>query len=130
MASSYFVRLRTGRSAGFSALGMRASSAVGNRQFQLRAGVAAVGSRDLSVPNGEEAMTGPKPFVIVRDNFYPQPDEIRRIAQSMKYRERSDIIGYMTDEVLHERGMRRRLEQILGVRITRWDDDDNGIFYG
>jgi hypothetical protein len=78
-------------------------------------------------------MVDPKPFVIVRDNFYPDPDAVRRLAQSMKYQERSDVTGFMTDEAYFPRGIRRRLERILGVKINRWDDDpgdSNGIFYG
>jgi hypothetical protein len=71
-------------------------------------------------------------FLLVRDDFYRNPDAVRKIAQSMTYREHADIVGYMTDEVYQPAGMRRRLERILGVRITRWDDDPeggNGRFY-
>lgn len=72
-------------------------------------------------------------FLIVRDSFYPDPEAVRRVAQSMKYHEPSGITGYMTKEVYHQSGIRRRLERALGVRITRWDTDPkkgNGIFYG
>jgi hypothetical protein len=72
-------------------------------------------------------------FLLIRDGFYSDPDRIRRIAQSMEYTEPEDFTGFMTREVYHERGVRRRLETILGVRITRWDTDPeeaNGIFYG
>jgi hypothetical protein len=71
-------------------------------------------------------------FLLVRDNFYPDPDAVRKIAQSMTYREHADITGYMTDEVYQPAGMRRRLERILGLAITRWDEDPedgNGRFY-
>jgi hypothetical protein len=72
-------------------------------------------------------------FILVRDRFYSHPDFVRRIAQSMSYREYTDITGYVTDKVYHERGIRRRLEKIIGVRITRWNDkpyDGNGVFFG
>lgn len=72
-------------------------------------------------------------FLIVRDNFYADPEAVRRVAQSMEYYEPSGITGYMTKEVYHQRGVRRRLERALGARITRWDEDPeegNGIFYG
>ncbi|HYM62906.1 MAG TPA: DUF6445 family protein [Thermoanaerobaculia bacterium] len=72
-------------------------------------------------------------FLLVRDGFYSDPDRVRRIALSMKYAEHDDATGYMTGEVYHERGIRNRLEKILGIRITRWDTDPeegNGIFYG
>jgi hypothetical protein len=72
-------------------------------------------------------------FLLVRDNFYRDPDAVRKIAQSMPYREREDITGFMTDDVYQPRGIRRRLERILAVKITRWDEDPdegNGTFYG
>jgi hypothetical protein len=73
-----------------------------------------------------------RPFLIVRDGFYADPDAVRRAAQAMDYRAHEDITGYMTERCFHERGIRARLERVLGVRITRWDEDPedgNGIFY-
>jgi hypothetical protein len=72
-------------------------------------------------------------FLLVRDGFYSDPDRVRRLARSMPYAERKGITGFMTVDPYQEPGVRRRLEQILGVRITRWDtssDDGNGLFYG
>lgn len=71
-------------------------------------------------------------FLLVRDDFYSDPEEVRRIAQSMKYELTEGITGYMTSQVYHPPGIKRRLEQVLGVKITRWDDDPsqgNGVFY-
>jgi hypothetical protein len=71
-------------------------------------------------------------FLLVRDDFYSDPDAVRNIARSMTYRYHEGVTGYMTTEAYQPAGMRRRLEQILGVRITRWDEDPeegNGIFY-
>jgi len=75
---------------------------------------------------------GVRRFLLVRDDFYSDPEEVRRIAQSMKFEETGDITGFMTSEVYHPAGVRRRLERVLGVKITRWDADPdrgNGIFY-
>ena len=75
---------------------------------------------------------GLRRFLLVRDDFYSNPEEVRRIAQSMRYKLREGITGYMTSEVYHPAGVRQRLERVLGVSITRWDDDPkkgNGIFY-
>ena len=44
-------------------------------------------------------------FLLVRDNFYSNPDAVREIAQSMTYREHPDITGYMTDEVYQPAGI-------------------------
>jgi Family of unknown function (DUF6445) len=71
-------------------------------------------------------------FLLVREDFYSDPVEVRRIAQSMKFEETEDVTGFMTSEVYHQPGVRRRLERLLGVKITRWDEDGdsgNGIFY-
>src|SRR5258708_3240831 len=72
-------------------------------------------------------------FLLTRDDFYPDPDSIRRIARAMKYKESAEVTGYMTEEGYQPRGIRQRLQQILGAKITYWDDDPpegNGIFYG
>lgn len=75
----------------------------------------------------------PRRFLLVRDWFYQDPDAVRQIARSMKFHEQSSTTGFMTDELYHERGIRPRLERVLGFRIIRWDEDPeegNGIFYG
>jgi len=75
---------------------------------------------------------GLRRFLLVRDDFYSDPENVRRIAQSMRFEETGDITGFMTSEVYHPAGMRQRLERVLGVKITRWDEDPdrgNGIFY-
>jgi len=75
---------------------------------------------------------GLRRFLLVRDDFYSDPEDVRRIAQSMKFEETGDITGFMTSEVYHPAGVRQRLERVLGVKITRWDEDPdqgNGIFY-
>ena len=72
-------------------------------------------------------------FLLVRDGFYSDGQRVRRIARSMKYEEHEEFTGFMTNEVYHEPGIRRRLENILGLRITRFDlepSEGNGIFYG
>jgi hypothetical protein len=75
---------------------------------------------------------GLRRFLLVRDDFYSDPEDVRRIAQSMTFEHTGDITGFMTSEVYHPAGVRRRLERVLGVKITRWDEDPdegNGIFY-
>lgn len=75
---------------------------------------------------------GLRRFLLVRDDFYSDPEEVRHIAQSMKFELCEGITGYMTSRVYHPPGIKRRLEQVLGVKIKRFDDDPdqgNGIFY-
>jgi len=71
-------------------------------------------------------------FLLVRDDFYSDPEQVRRIALSMAFEPVEGITGYMTSLVYHPAGIKRRLEHVLGTKITRWDDDPdqgNGIFY-
>ena len=73
-----------------------------------------------------------KRFLLVRDNFYNDPEEVRRIAKSLSYDSQDDATGLVSSDVYYPRDTRRRLQRIFGVRITRWDDDPsegNGIFY-
>ena len=71
-------------------------------------------------------------FLLVRADFYSDPEQVRRIALSMAFEPVEGITGYMTSLVYHPAGIKRRLEHVLGTKITRWDDDPdqgNGIFY-
>ncbi len=78
------------------------------------------------------SIRAPCRFLLIRDGFYEDPDRVRQTALAMPYELQGNITGYMTEEVYHPRGIRRRLERILGARITRWSTDPqygNGIFY-
>jgi len=75
---------------------------------------------------------GYRRFLLVRDGFYDDPDAVVRLAHAMAYHEPDDAVGLRTREVYHSRGIRSRLERMLGMRITRWDTDptdENGVFY-
>jgi len=71
-------------------------------------------------------------FVLVLDDFYRDLGAVYRAAQSAAYRQPEHVTGLRSTTVYHEPGVRRRLERILGLRITRWDTDpaeENGVFY-
>ena len=71
-------------------------------------------------------------LLLVRDDFYSSPNIARREAQQAKYTEPEHCTGFRSLHVYHERGVRKRLEGLLGVQITRWDSDPaegNGVFY-
>lgn len=71
-------------------------------------------------------------FLLVRDGFYVAPQLVYRAAQGADYFEPPGWTGFRSRRVYHERGVRQRLERLLGVRITRWDTDPeegNGVFY-
>ena len=71
-------------------------------------------------------------FVIVKDNFYEQPEKVVELSRKADYYEPLHVTGYRSKEVYHEPGVKNKLENILGIKITRWDTDpleENGVFY-
>lgn len=73
-----------------------------------------------------------KRFILVKDNFYTQPDKVYHVALNADYYEPSGATGFRSREVYHPPGVKKQLEQILGIKINRWDTDpldENGVFY-
>ncbi|MBL7766535.1 MAG: hypothetical protein JNJ58_10600 [Chitinophagaceae bacterium] len=71
-------------------------------------------------------------FVIVKDDFYPDPYKVYLTAKNAEYYEPEWVTGFRSRNVYHESGMKKKLERILGIKITRWDTDpveENGVFY-
>ena len=71
-------------------------------------------------------------FLIVKDNFYREPEKVYQAALKSVYYEPEHVTGYRSTKVYHEKGVKARLEKILGIKITRWDIDpieENGVFY-
>ncbi len=73
-----------------------------------------------------------KRFVLVKDDFYNDPDKVVHAAKNASYFEPEGVTGYRSTTVYHEPGVKQKLENILGIKITRWDVDtkeENGVFY-
>ena len=71
-------------------------------------------------------------FLIIKDNFYSNPDKVVAAALQADFYEPEDITGYRSTAVYHEKGIKAKLEKILGIKITRWDinpKEENGVFY-
>ena len=71
-------------------------------------------------------------FVIVKDDFYSDPLNVYREAKTAKYHEPKFYTGLRSQNVYHQPGVKKKLERILGIKITRWDtdpEDENGVFY-
>nr|MBP6315773.1 hypothetical protein [Chitinophagaceae bacterium] len=71
-------------------------------------------------------------FIIVKDSFYENIDEVLQAAKSATYYEPEHVTGFRSTTVYHQKNIRRKLEQILGIQINRWDTDpiqENGVFY-
>lgn len=71
-------------------------------------------------------------FLLAKDNFYDHPEDVVQIARSQEFYEPEHSTGFRSKTVYHEPGIKKKLERILGIKITRWDTDplqENGIFY-
>lgn len=71
-------------------------------------------------------------FLIVKDNFYKNPNEVFQTALKSNFYEPEHATGYRSEKVYHPKGVKVKLEKILGLKITRWDTDpleENGVFY-
>lgn len=72
-----------------------------------------------------------QPFLIARDGFY-KGLAAWRAAMAAAYHRLPHVTGLRSTTVYHPAGVRERLEQALGLTITRWDEDpadENGVFY-
>src|SRR5712692_1943862 len=65
-------------------------------------------------------------FLCVIDDFYPDPDPVRRKALDLPYEEPEELTGQRT-QPYHPRGVRQRIENLFGFRITKWDDDPTNL---
>jgi hypothetical protein len=71
-------------------------------------------------------------FLIVKDHFYKNPAKVVEISQKAEYFEPAHVTGFRSRAVYHENGVKKKLETILGIQITRWDInplEENGVFY-
>lgn len=78
------------------------------------------------------AKTAYRRFVCVRDGFYEDPQAVYRAACRASYVEHAIATGLRSSTVHHEPGVKKKLERLLGLKITRWDTDpaqENGVFY-
>jgi hypothetical protein len=71
-------------------------------------------------------------FLFAKDNFYAHPEKVVQAAQKAIYYEPEHATGLRSTTVYHEKGVKEKLEKIIGIKITRWDTDpleENGVFY-
>ena len=71
-------------------------------------------------------------FLIVKDNFYTHPEEVYKTALQASFYQPEHVTGFRSKTVYHEKGIKAKLEKLLGIKITRWDTDpleENGVFY-
>ena len=71
-------------------------------------------------------------FLIVKENFYSDPELVYQTALQSIFYEPEGYTGLRSTTVYHEKGVKTKLEKILGIKIIRWDtdpDEENGVFY-
>ncbi len=71
-------------------------------------------------------------FLIVKDDFYADPQQVYTSALQASFYQPEHVTGYRSTTVYHEKGIKAKLEKLLGIKITRWDTDpleENGVFY-
>lgn len=68
------------------------------------------------------------PDLVVVDNFYDNPDEIRRIAMEQEFEPSGYHKGKRTSTRLILDGTKEALERIIGRRIIDWNQAFNGVF--
>lgn len=67
--------------------------------------------------------------VFIVDNFYADPDLTREFALDQEFTEGAGYIGQRTTKQFLFNNVKERFEQIIGERITKWEDHgQNGRF--
>lgn len=75
-----------------------------------------------------------KRFLLVVDDFYPDPLAVRKRALAMTYTEPESVVGWRT-LAWQPRGIKERIEEKFRVRIPEWEGDTsrielcNGVFF-
>lgn len=77
-----------------------------------------------------EFNTTPIQSLIIVDNFYKNPDSIRKFALSLEYNYHKDYHkGKRTDRPYRFNGLKEQFEKIIGIKIKNWDHyGTNGVF--
>lgn len=72
----------------------------------------------------------PNKRLLVCDDFYEDPDEVRRFALAQEFRHNpTDHKGQRTVHRFCFPGVREKIEALLGERVTAWDGHGyNGVF--
>lgn len=70
------------------------------------------------------------PSLIIADNFYENPDEVRQFALQCDFKAHPENHkGQRTDECYRFKGLKERFEDLIGLKIKNWDKyGTNGCF--
>ena len=77
-------------------------------------------------------LANPKSTVWVVDNFYDNPDEIRKFALEQEFGDESVITGFVGRRTFNQflfPGLKEAFESVMGKKITKWEEHGmNGRF--
>ena len=77
-------------------------------------------------------LSNPKNTVWVVDNFYDNPDEIRKFALEQEFGDESVITGFVGRRTFNQflfPGLKEAFESVMGKKITKWEEHGmNGRF--
>jgi len=77
-------------------------------------------------------LTDPKSTVWVVDNFYDNPDEVRKFALEQEFGDESVITGFVGRRTFNQflfPGLKEAFESVMGKKITKWEEHGmNGRF--
>jgi hypothetical protein len=84
----------------------------------------------VSIPSAISKVNDYIPGMVVVDNFYTNPDEIRKIALTLDYKPSGGHKGKRTNSKLILDGTKEKLEKILGKEIIGWTETHGycGVF--
>ena len=60
--------------------------------------------------------------VIIVDNFYKDPDQVRKFALEQDYYDDDGYIGRRTRKQFFIPGLKEAFEDLLGIKITKWEE--------
>lgn len=77
-------------------------------------------------------LTNPKHTTWIVDNFYDNPDEIRKFALEQEFGDESVITGFVGRRTFNQflfPGLKEAFESVMGKKITKWEEHGmNGRF--
>ena len=76
-------------------------------------------------PGTFDAFTDTIPSVIIVDNFYKNPDEVRALALSLPFEVKGNYPSVRTKPHVFP-GTKEKIEQIVGRKITYWPTNETG----
>lgn len=82
----------------------------------------------IDIPSNLSKINQHSPDLVVVDDFYENPDEIRKIAMSQNFESSDYHKGKRTKTRLIVDGTKEEIERILGKKITSWNQRFSGVF--